>query len=73
MIDNHQKIETAPRDGTLIIVGDADVGEFPMRWEPEATNPFFPLIVGFWVMSDGSMTWNDQDGAGPTYWYPIDK
>lgn len=66
-----QPIETAPRDGTLIIVGDPDVGEFPMRWGHIQKNGLFPGVVGMWVLSDGSMTWQEED-AGPTSWRPYD-
>jgi hypothetical protein len=64
-------METAPRDGTLIMVGDPDCGEFPMRWEPTWKNWLLPGVIGFWVMSDDSMTWSEHQGYGPTYWVPL--
>lgn len=67
-------IATVPKDGTLIIVGDPDVGEFPMRWGHIQKNEIFaPGVVGMWVLDGGGMTWTDSDGLGPTYWrpYPI--
>jgi hypothetical protein len=62
-------IATAPKDGTLIMVGDPDVGEFPMRWGHIQRNEFFaPGSVGMWIMIDGSMTWSEADDCGPTTW-----
>jgi hypothetical protein len=63
-----QPIDSAPKDGTVIYVGDPDVGEFPMQWGTIQRNGLFPGVVGMWVMSDGSMTWNDADDCGPTTW-----
>ena len=65
-------IDTAPRDGTLIYVGDPDVGEFPMQWAHIQRNGLFPGVVGMWAMSDGGMTWNEADYLGPTTWRPIE-
>lgn len=66
-------IDTAPRDGTLIYIGDPDVGEFPMQWAHIQRNGLFPGVVGMWVMPKGEMTWNDADGFGPTVWRPISE
>jgi hypothetical protein len=63
-----QPIETAPTDGTLIEVMDPDCGVFPMRWDQRAVNPLVSDIPGLWVASDGSMTWSNQRGYGPTKW-----
>ena len=66
-------INTAPRDGTLIIVGDPDVGEFPMKWGHIQLNEFFaPDTIGMWVMEDGGMTWAENGGLGPTTWRPVE-
>ena len=64
-------ISSAPRDGRLIIVADPEVGSFPMRWDEEATNWISPT-PGMWVMCDGSATWSDADGFGPTKWRPLE-
>lgn len=41
-----------------------------MRWDEEATNWISPT-PGMWVMCDGSATWSDADGFGPTKWRPL--
>lgn len=64
-----KSIDTAPRDGTLIMVGDPEVGRFLMKWNPNATNGLFPGAVGFWETPNGSMTWSEHNDCGPTYWY----
>ena len=61
-------IATAPRDGTVLIVGADDVGEFPMRWDEDRVNPLVANYPGIWVISDGSMTWHDHPEFGPAYW-----
>jgi hypothetical protein len=68
-----QPIETAPKDGTLIEVMDPDSGQFPMRWDPNAINLIVSDAPGLWVASDGSMTWCDQKGFGPTKWRPLQE
>ena len=68
-------IETAPKDGTVIVVGDPDVGEFPMSWGHIQRNEFFaPGTTGMWVMAyGGGATWTDADGFGPTAWRPLEE
>ncbi|GGP00871.1 hypothetical protein [Stakelama pacifica] len=61
-------IETAPKDGTTIWVGDEDAGVFWMRWGHIQKNGLFPGQVGMWVAPGGEFTWNDSDGFGPTWW-----
>lgn len=67
-------IPTAPRDGSPVWLcdknGDAD-GPWPMRWDPEATNPIFQSGRGLWVLDGGGMTWTEEnpDGA-PELWAP---
>lgn len=67
---NRRPMSTAPRDGTTIIIGDNDCGEYPMRWNPEFKNPLIPGVVGFWVSPLNSFTWDESRGFGPTYWAP---
>ena len=64
-------MKDAPRDGTLIIVGDPDCGEFPMRWGAIQKNGWFPGDVGFWITPGADFTWNEREGFGPSYWVPI--
>lgn len=67
--DRYAPIATVPRDGTIVIVAHEDVGAFPMRWDATATNALFaPGQVGLWVVPDGSFTWSEHDGLGPSHW-----
>lgn len=67
--DRYAPISSAPRDGTLIIVAHDDVGAFPVRWNPEATNDLFaPGCSGLWVAPDGTFTWSEHGGLGPSHW-----
>lgn len=69
MLDNdYQLIATAPRDGTVIEVMDPDCGSFPMRWNPEGDNAYLSTKPGIWETADGSMTWCEDHGCGPSYW-----
>lgn len=62
-------IETAPKDGRMIVVGSDDSGEFVMKWDATATNPMFAGdVVGMWVAYDGLMTWFEHPLTGPKYW-----
>lgn len=64
-------IETAPRDGTIVRVGAPDDEWFTMKWNPRGYNEIFqPEPTGIWETPDGSLTWTDADGAGPTHWAP---
>jgi hypothetical protein len=44
-----------------------------MQWAHIQRNGLFPGKVGMWTMCDGSMTWNDDDGYGPTAWRPLEE
>ena len=66
-------IDTAPRDGRVIVVGHPDVGEFVMAWNPVGTNAVFaPGDIGIWEAVDQSFTWRSGPEDGPSYWYPMD-
>ncbi len=66
---DRQPIATAPRDGRVIIVGDPEVGEYPMAWNAAAANGLFAGVVGMWEAADRSFTWDESNGCGPTGWW----
>ncbi len=64
-----QPIDTAPRDGTVITIGD-DEENYRMFWDPEGRNEIFaPGVVGLWVSEGKNFTWRESAG-GPTHWRP---
>lgn len=66
-------MDTAPRDGTIIFVG-ADSEWFVMKWNPIGSNALFqPDPIGIWEAPDGSFTWSEDGGWGPTSWQPYDS
>lgn len=66
-----RNISTAPRDGTVIIVGAPDDEWFYMRWNPQGFNGLVqPEPDGIWEATDNSFTWSEQGGFGPTHWRP---
>jgi hypothetical protein len=67
-VSDRQPIDTAPRDGRTIIVGHDDMGEYVMRWVPDATSEFLPGVVGLWVTATNTLTWVDGIDNGPSYW-----
>jgi hypothetical protein len=76
-MEGWQPYETAPKDGSLILIGwkypeDEKMQEyFTMRWGHIQQNGLFPNAVGMWVAPDGGFTWNDNDKDGaPTHWKP---
>ena len=65
----HKPIETAPRDGTIIIVYHEDCGEFVVQWGHIQKNELFaPGTTGMWVSPQGDFTWQEADGNGPSHW-----
>ena len=70
MAGDFRPIDSAPRDGTLIEIMDEDVGSFLMRWNPAGRNALVSKQAGIWEAHDGSMTWCEDDGFGPTWWRP---
>jgi hypothetical protein len=72
-MSDRQPMSTAPKDGRTVIVGDDDVGEYLMRWNPMQANALFPGAVGMWVGVQGNFTWFDHMGAGPSYWRNLDS
>lgn len=62
-------ISSVPRDGTIVIVGTPDDEWFTMRWNAIGSNSIFqPEPVGIWEAPDGSFTWSEERGYGPTHW-----
>lgn len=67
-----QDIETAPRDGTVVLLWAEDAaGPVEMAWDPEGFNPLASLRKGIWVGYGGQLTWSEDRGAGPTHWMPL--
>lgn len=68
-------IETAPRDGTEILLCWIDEGgpndTVQMLWDDEAQNAMFSHIIGMWRTFSGSCTWTEHNGGGPTHWMPL--
>lgn len=64
-------IDSAPRDGTLVLVMDEDVGAFVMRYSPLARNLLAQPGRGLWVAPEGEFTWSEHEGFGPSKWMPL--
>jgi hypothetical protein len=65
-------IETAPRDGTVILVRCDDEGPFLMFWNASGENPYFQRGVGIWEAVGGHFTWSEERGFGPTHWKHVE-
>lgn len=67
----NQNISTAPRDGTLIRVFDAEESHV-MRWNSAGHNPLVQNAYerGIWEAPNREYTWLDGE-FGPKYWCPV--
>lgn len=67
-------IASAPRDGRVIVITDLETFAGPMAWNRVGKNELFqPSDLGIWEAIDGSLTWSEVRGAGPTHWRPINS
>lgn len=70
----NRTMETAPKDGRIIVVGAPGAGEHLMAWNPATENPLWaPGVTGMWESADRSFTWADYEGGGPEYWRPLEN
>lgn len=61
--------ETAPKDGTPVLLWGDDEGPYLMRWDAAGFNPLVSTVPGIWISVDGGFTWCDERPAGaPTHW-----
>jgi hypothetical protein len=65
-------IDTAPRDGTAIIVTAEDEPLYEMSWNQFGSNDLVQAERGIWWGKDGAFTWSEKHGHGPTHWAPLD-
>lgn len=73
-----QPIETAPKDGSSVLLTAFDEGEmfetWVMMWGHIKKNPLFPSKTGMWMTPDGMITWNgSHNEGGPTHWKPLSE
>lgn len=72
---NWQPIDTAPKDGTEVLLTwmekDKPADILRMVWDQNRENGLFPGVVGMWATREGSYTWCDAHGYGPTHWAPL--
>jgi len=61
MANKLRPYDTAPKDGTVVLLSADDAGESPMRWNPEGFNPLVSSRPGIWELVGSGMTWSDED------------
>jgi hypothetical protein len=73
-----QPIETAPKDGTVILLAAFDADgtpfgeEWPCYWGHIQQNGLFPGVTGMWTVTGGGVTWSEApEEGGPTHWRPL--
>lgn len=66
-------IDTAPRDGTLIVVTAEDEPLYKMSWNQFGSNPLVQAERGIWWGEGGGFTWSETRGHGPTHWCGLDN
>jgi len=64
-------IETAPKDGTEILLADDEGNQARMRWDAFMRNGLFGDVKGFWTCPGRNFTWDHRGGYGPTKWMPL--
>lgn len=69
MAVDFRPIESAPRDGTLIILRADDAPDMVMRWNASGRNALVQPGPGIWETETGDVTWSEyRAGSGPTHW-----
>lgn len=63
-----QHIETAPKDGTEILLADDEGNQAVMRWDAFMRNGLCGDSQGFWACPSRNLTWDHRGGFGPTKW-----
>jgi hypothetical protein len=73
-----QPIETAPKDGTVVLLTAFDEDgrpfgeEWPCYWGHIQQNGLFPGVTGMWTVTGGGVTWSEApEEGGPTHWRPL--
>lgn len=63
-----QHIETAPKDGTEILLADDEGNQAVMLWDAFIRNGICGDSQGFWACPSRNLTWDHRGGFGPTKW-----
>lgn len=77
MVNEWKFIDSAPRDGSYIILASLNKNNeveesYEMRWDKDFENGLFPDVKGFWVNESNTLTWCDVIiEFGPTHWKEI--